>query len=57
MKTKNPVGIIDLRHQPEHITPKKFQLFQDYSANTNNARLFLVLFTRRKIKLIQTVIN
>ena len=27
MKTKYPIEIIDLRHQPDHITPKKIQLF------------------------------
>ena len=27
MKTKYPIEIIDLTHQPEHITPKKIQLF------------------------------
>ena len=29
MKTKYSIGIIDLRHQPDHIIPKKFQLFQE----------------------------
>ena len=24
MKTKYPIEVIDLRHQPDHITPKKF---------------------------------
>ena len=40
METKYPIGIIDLRHQPDHITPKKIQLFQEYNANPDNARLF-----------------
>ena len=31
MKTKYPIEIIDLRHQPDHITPKTIQLFQEYS--------------------------
>ena len=28
MKTKYPIEIIDLRHQPHHITPKKFNSFK-----------------------------
>ena len=27
MKTKYPIEIIDLRHQSDHLTPKKIQLF------------------------------
>ena len=27
MKTKYPIEVIDLRHQSNHITPKKIQLF------------------------------
>ena len=30
MKTKSPIEILDLRHQPDHITPKKIH----YSLNT-----------------------
>ena len=33
MKTKYPIEIIVLRHQPDHITPKKIQLFKEYSAD------------------------
>ena len=40
MKTKYPIQIIDLRHQPDHITPKKNQLFQEYSADPENAKFF-----------------
>ena len=29
MKTKYPIEIKDLRHQSDHITPKKIQLFQE----------------------------
>ena len=29
MKTEYPIQIIDLRHQSDHITPKKIQLFQE----------------------------
>ena len=52
MKTKYPMEIIDLRHQPDHITPKKIQLFQEYGSDPNNARLFVILIRRREIELI-----
>ena len=32
-KTKYPIGIIDLRHQLDHLTLKKIQPFQEYGAN------------------------
>ena len=52
MRTKNPIEIFDLRHQSDHKTPKKIQLFQEYGTAPNNARLFLILIRRRKIELI-----
>ena len=52
MKTKYPNEIIDLRHQPDHITPKKIQLFQEYSADPENAKFYLILIRRREIELI-----
>ena len=52
MKTKNPKEIIDLRHQPDPITPKKIQLFQKYGTDPDNARMFLLLIRRREIELI-----
>ena len=52
MKTKHPIEIIDLRHQSDHITPKKIQLFHEYGTDPDNARLFLILIRRREIELI-----
>ena len=52
MKTKYPIEIIDLRHQSDHITPKKIQLFHEYGTDPNNARLFKILIRRREIDLI-----
>ena len=52
LKTKYPIKIIDLRHQLDHITFKKFQLNQEYGADPNNAKWFLLLIRRREIKLI-----
>ena len=52
MKTKYPIQIIDLRHQPDHITPKKIQLFQEYTADPENAKFYLIIIRRREIELI-----
>ena len=52
MKTKNPIEILDLRHQSDHITPKKIQLFQEYSADPENAKFYLILIRRRGIEII-----
>ena len=52
MKTKYPIEIIDLRHQADHITPKKIQLFLEYGADPENASFFLILIRRREIELI-----
>ena len=52
MKTKNPIEIIDLRHQPDQITPKKIQLFQEPGTDPDNARLFLILIRRRENEMI-----
>ena len=52
MKTKYSVEITDLRHQPDHITPKRIQLFHEYGTDPDNARLILILIRRREIELI-----
>ena len=52
MKTKYPIQIIDLRHQPDHKTPKKIQIFLDYSTDPENAKFYLVKIRRREIELI-----
>ena len=52
MKTKYPIQIIDLRHQSDHITPKKIQLFQEYVTDPQNAKIYLILIRRREIELI-----
>ena len=52
MKTKYPIEIIDSRHQTDHISPKKIQLFQEYSADPDNAKFYLILIRRREIELI-----
>ena len=52
MKTKYSIEIIDLRHQPDRITPMKIQLFQEYSADPQNANFYLIVIRRREIELI-----
>ena len=52
MKTKYPTGITDLGQQLDHITPKKFQLFQEYGTDPDNARLFVISVRRRENELI-----
>ena len=52
MKTKHPIEIIDWRHQSDHITPKKIQLFQKYSVDPENAKFCLIIIGRRGKELI-----
>ena len=52
MKTKYPIEIIDLRHQFDHLTPRKIQLFLEYGADPENARFLLLLIRRREIESI-----
>ena len=52
MKTKHPIEIIDLRHQLDHITPKKIQLFQENSNDPENSKNYLISVRRREIELI-----
>ena len=52
MKTKDPIEKIDLRHQPDPTTPKKIQLFHEYTADPDNAIYFLILLRGREIELI-----
>ena len=52
MKTKHPIEILDLRHQSDHITGKKIQLFLEYVPDPENARFFLIINRRRKLELI-----
>ena len=40
MKTKYPIEKIDSRHQLDHITPKKIHLFQEHSADPDNAKFY-----------------
>ena len=52
MKTKYSIEIIDLRHQTDHITLEKIQLFHQYTVDPENAKFYLILIRRREIELI-----
>ena len=52
MKDNNLFQITDLRHQVDHITPKKTQLFEEISQDPDNERLFLILARRRQVEMI-----
>ena len=47
-----PIQITDLRFQVDHITPKKIQLFQEFSEDPANERLFIILVRHRQIEMI-----
>ena len=52
MKNKNPIQVNDFRFQVDHFNPKQIQLFDEYRSAINNARLFMILFKHREIKMI-----
>ena len=52
MKRNYSTGITDLGHQPDHITSKRFQLFQEYGADPDNAQFFLIIIKRREIEIV-----
>ena len=52
MKYLYPIQITDLRHQVDHITTKKIQLFEEFSEDPANERLFIILVRHRQIEMI-----
>ena len=52
MKYLYPIQITDLRYQVDHITPKKIQLFEEFSEDPANERLFIILVRHRQIEMI-----
>ena len=52
MKNKNPIQVIILWFQVDHINAKKYQLFEEYRGATNNARLFMILIMHREFKMV-----
>ena len=52
MKNLNAIQITDLRHQADHITPKKFQLFEEFDDDPAIERLFIIIVRRRQVEII-----
>ena len=52
MKYFYPIQITGLRHQVDHISPKKTQLFEEFSEDPANERLFIILVRHRQVELI-----
>ena len=54
MKDKYPIQVVDLRHQIDHISPKKIQLFEEYKNDPvyNNKRLYVILIRHKQIEMI-----
>ena len=52
MKNFYPIQVTDLRFQVDHITPKKVQLFEEFSEDPNNERLFVILIRHRQSEMI-----
>ena len=52
MKNFYSIQIFDLRFQVDHITPKKIQLFEEFSENLDNERLFVISIRHRQIEMI-----
>ena len=52
MKYLYPIQIIDLRYQIDHLSPKKIQLFEEFSEDPANERLFIILIRHRQIEMI-----
>ena len=53
MKNKYPIQVIDLRHQIDHISPKKIQLFEEYKNDPvyANKRLYVILIRHKQIEM------
>ena len=52
MKYLYPIQITDLRHQVDHLTPQKIQLFEEFSDDPNVERLFIILIRHRQVEMI-----
>ena len=48
MKNYYPIQIIDLRYQVDHISPKKFRLFEENDDNPTNTNLYVI--SQEKLK-------
>ena len=49
---KNLIQVTDLKFQIHHFSPKKIQLFEEFSEDPKNERLFVLLVRQRQIEMI-----
>ena len=52
MKYLYPIQKTDLRHQVDHLTPNKIQLFEEFSEDPANERLFIILVRHRQVEML-----
>ena len=52
MKYLYPIQITDLRHQVDHNTPQKIQLFEGFDDDPADERLFIILVRHRQVEMI-----
>ena len=52
MKNLYPIQITDLRHQFDHFTPEKNQLFEEFEDDHNMKRLLIILVRHRQVEMI-----
>ena len=52
MKTSCPIQVTDLRFQVDQKTPKTIHLFEEFSEDPDNKRLFVIFVRHRQIELI-----
>ena len=52
MKYLYPIQITVLRHRLDHLTPKKIQLFEEFSEDPANEILFIILVRQRHVEMI-----
>ena len=52
VKDYYPFQITDLRHQVDHITAKTTQMFDEFSEDPANERLFLILVRHRQVEMV-----
>ena len=47
-----PTKKTDLRHQVDHISLEKIELFEEWRTDLGNARIFVILNRHREIKMV-----
>ena len=52
-----PIQITDLRHQVDHLTPMRIQLFEEFDDDPAMERLFVILARHRQVEMISNGIE